>query len=166
MILYYELDLGDDISRAFCATILINFLPTNPHKIINIEMKKYSKSTQGGGWLYIISSFRNIFKPWKFHIAMPSLISHLSNDWLSCSYRAFQCWIRDWALHVASSSLAHPGSCIPLFCPLIFFNDFILILLPLVLKKKLILSAYPEKLDLLICYILYGEKGNLTIECN
>ena len=91
MILYYELDLGDDISRAFCATILINFLPTNPHKIINKEMKKYSKSTQGGGWLYIISSFRNIFKPWKFHIAMPSLISHLSNDWLSCSYRAFQC---------------------------------------------------------------------------
>ena len=91
MILYYELDLGDDISRAFCATILINFLPTNPHKIISIEMKKYSKSTQGGEWLYIISSFRNIFKPWKFHITTSSLVSNLSNDWLSCSYRDFQC---------------------------------------------------------------------------
>ena len=79
MILYYELDLGDDISRAFCATILINFLPRNPHKIISTEMKKYSKCTQGG-WFYILSSFRNIFKPWNFHIQMPPLVSHLSND--------------------------------------------------------------------------------------
>lgn len=35
MILYYELNSGDDISRAVCATILISYPLTDPHRIIS-----------------------------------------------------------------------------------------------------------------------------------
>lgn len=43
MILYYELDPGDDISRAVCAIILLPI--TNPHRIISTGMNKYSICT-------------------------------------------------------------------------------------------------------------------------
>lgn len=70
MILYYELGLKDDISRAVCATILVSYPLTEPHRIISTQMNKPSVCTQRG-WLYIISLFENIFNPRSFHKLTP-----------------------------------------------------------------------------------------------